>query len=228
MAEWFKNFVESSTNTKYVPLGSKCTLCDKKLNCLSTGFFSCNAVQLADGAICKTCQEKLMLLLQSKNQCLPLALQEKEPYFSMCVENIFATTQENAKTFLGECEIFCKETIAQQGNCSGMFRIEHINRIKPKATDVGIARAQKLKDKIVLYGYVQAGKFKKGDCIKIVDGMRVIDTKILEAYVYDCEENTLNANLKANMGKQQLNTWQKGWLCLDTETLINNTALVFV
>ena len=36
----------------------------------------------------------------------------------------------------------------------------------------------------------------------------------------DCEENTLEICLRANMGKHRLNTGERGWLVLDYEACI--------
>ena len=40
MATKFAKLVEWATDSKYIPLGSHCSLCDKKLGFFRTGFWS--------------------------------------------------------------------------------------------------------------------------------------------------------------------------------------------
>ncbi|MBQ2977827.1 MAG: hypothetical protein IJE17_10075, partial [Clostridia bacterium] len=47
MATKFAKFVEWATDSRYIPLGSHCSLCDKKLGFFRTGFWSINAGLLA-------------------------------------------------------------------------------------------------------------------------------------------------------------------------------------
>ena len=55
MGEKFKKWVEDGTESQYVPLGSKCDLCGRKLGFFSTGYWSCNTTHLYDGALCGQC-----------------------------------------------------------------------------------------------------------------------------------------------------------------------------
>ena len=47
--------VEEATESQYVPLGSKCDLCGRKLGFFATGFWSCNTRHLYDGALYSGC-----------------------------------------------------------------------------------------------------------------------------------------------------------------------------
>ena len=58
MGEKFKKWVEESTEGQYVPLGSKCDLCGRKLVFFATGFWSCNTKHLYDGKLCSKCAKK--------------------------------------------------------------------------------------------------------------------------------------------------------------------------
>ena len=42
-------------------------------------------------------------------------------------------------------------------------------------------------------------------------------TSVLEVYVYDCEENTLDVCLRINAEKHQLTADERGWLVLNYE-----------
>ena len=59
MSSGFRKFVEWATDSRYVPLGSLCSLCGKKLGFFRTGFWSTNACELTDGELCEKCTEKL-------------------------------------------------------------------------------------------------------------------------------------------------------------------------
>ena len=101
--------------------------------------------------------------------------------------------------------------------------------IVPTSLQVGIKRAKQLENKLVLFGFVQLGQFKKGDRVLICDNDGSREAAVLEAYVYDPEvpENNLEVMLKAHMGKQELSQWQTGWLILDDEeTVTDHTTVV--
>ncbi len=110
---------------------------------------------------------------------------------------------------------------------TAIFRHRNSCFIDPKATEVGVKRAKLLKDKAVVFGYVQLGQFRKDAPVKIIGrGNHIIETKVLEAYKYDCPENTLDVELKAHMGKQRVDQWQEGWLILDTEEKITPSCTI--
>ena len=102
---------------------------------------------------------------------------------------------------------------------TSIFRMRNATFIVPTALQVGVARAKRLNNKLVLFGFVQLGQFKKGDPVLILDGKQRRETTVLEAYIYDPDvpENNLEVMLRANMGKQCLKQWQQGWLVLDDE-----------
>ena len=94
---------------------------------------------------------------------------------------------------------------------------------------MGVVRAKRLNNKLVLFGFVQLGQFKKGDSVLLLNGDQKREATVLEAYVYapDVPENNLEVMLKAHMGKQCLSQWQSGWLVLDDEErVIDNTTVV--
>ena len=68
--------------------------------------------------------------------------------------------------------------------------------------------------------------FSKKDSVQLEQQDVSVDTTILEAYAWDCEENTLEINLRANMGKQRLSEGQQGWLVLDYENAVDEDAFV--
>ena len=103
---------------------------------------------------------------------------------------------------------------------TSLFRIEDAIRIEPTAIQVGVARAKRLKNKVVVFGTVERGSFSKNDHVQIQQDRGTDSTVILEAHVYDCEENTIDVCLRANMGKHQLNAGERGWLVLDYEACI--------
>ena len=83
-----------------------------------------------------------------------------------------------------------------------------------------------LKNKLVLFGFGQAGQFQKGDKVLILDDENRREAAVLEAYVYDCPENDLDVMVKAHMGKQRLTQWQTGWLILDDQEKVTGHTTV--
>lgn len=83
-----------------------------------------------------------------------------------------------------------------------------------------------MKNKMVVFGTVERGSFSRYDKGQIVQESDVVSTAIWEAYLYDCEENTIDLCLRANMGKHQLFPYESGWLVLDTEESVEVRNIV--
>jgi hypothetical protein len=78
MGKGFQKFVEFATDSRYVPLGSRCSLCGKRLGFFRTGFWSVNAAVLTDGALCPACMEKVQVLFQTRTQWMPDSVQKSD------------------------------------------------------------------------------------------------------------------------------------------------------
>lgn len=227
----FQKLVELGTDSKYVPMGKKCDLCGKKVGFLNTGFWSANAKWLRDGVICDCCYKKMELLSKFRNKWIPKDLSD-EPFFTAIINsNWHILDVKEAKAVLKAPEKLGKEELATIGPAyTSIFRMRKATFIVPTALQVGVVRAKRLKNKLVLFGFVQLGEFKKGDSVLILDGKQRREATVLEAYIYDTDvpENDLEVVLKANMGKQCLNQWQQGWLVLDDEEKVGGSTTVIV
>lgn len=219
---FMKKLVESGTDAKYVPNGKTCDICGKKLGFFATGFWSCNAPQYTDGVLCKHCDEKIKLLLTYAPSWIKKALRKESPYYGYSTVTRHSMNLSDLKLLLASAETFGKEELASHGEeFTSIFRHRKSTTIAPKATEVGIKRSKLLNNKTVVFGFVQLGQFRKDAPVKILTrDNRIIETKVLEAYEYDCPENTLDVELKAHMGKQCIAQWKEGWLILDTEEKI--------
>ena len=205
------------TDTKFVPRGTVCGLCGKKLGFLETGFWSINAKLRADGVLCGQCDEKINLLLKYRACWIKKELRKQPPFSLYKLSNVGSMDMEATKQYLEAAEAFAKEYMATLGyQYRAVFHARDHWYLEPKATDVGIFRVDKLRGRVAVFGLMQLGSLKKGDTVLVDTGKKTLETTVLEAYVFDCQENTLEVNLRANMGKQQLDRWQEGWLILDT------------
>ena len=226
----YQKFCEWGTDAKFVPHGKKCDLCGKNVGFLNTGFWSVNAKWLNDGVICDRCYQKLELLSKFRTRWLPAGLRREHPFSSLTGSSWHNLSVEDAKTVIEAPQKLGNEELVAIGSAyTSIFRMRDACFIKPKALQTGVVRAQKLNNKLVLFGFVQVGKFKKGDSVLILDGKERRGATVLEAYVYDRDvpENDLEVMLKAHMGKQQLSQWQTGWLVLDDEeTVTNHTTII--
>lgn len=227
MGSKFAKFVEFCTDSRYVPLGTRCALCSKKLGFFRTGFWSINAGKLADGVLCEKCNTQIERLLATKRDWMqPAALRKatwgefntrsKEEIPLKAVKEMFAD-KENADA---EC------LSGFGGSHTALFRIEEAVRIEPTALQVGIARAKRLRSKVAVFGMVERGSFSRHDVVHLKQQDASVDTTILEAYAWDCEENTLEIDLCANMGKHRLVEGKQGWLVLDYESDVDEDAFV--
>ena len=225
----YQKFCEWGTDAKFVPHGKKCDLCGKNVGFLNTGFWSVNAKWLRDGVICDRCYKKMELLSKFRNKWIPEDLSDKPPFDALTNGSWHALGVQEAKTVLEAPEKLGKEELAAIGPAyTSIFRMRNATFIVPAALQVGVVRAKRLNNKLVLFGFVQLGQFKKGDPVLILDGKQRREAAVLEAYVFDPDvpENDLEVMLKANMGKQRLNQWQEGWLVLDDEEKVGGNTTV--
>ena len=224
----YEKFCQWSTDATFVPHGKRCDLCGKKLGFLKTGFWSINTRHLADGVLCSRCYEKLEVLGQYSGKWIPKAHRKKVPFQAILKNSPLALTVQEAKTVLEAPTVFGQEELSAMGAAyTALFRMESACFIEPTPVQVGIARSKQLQNKLVLFGFVQLGQFQKGDSVLICGKESQRKATVLEAYVYDCPENDLDAVLKAHLGKQRLVQWQTGWLVLDdSEPVEKNTSVV--
>ena len=221
MATKYAKFVEWATDSKYIPLGSHCSLCDKKLGFFRTGFWSINAGSLADGALCEKCKARVEQLLATKREWMKASVLQKSSWNLFNTKNMHKMPLQTAKDMIAAKEAVDQESLAAFGSDkTSLFRIEDAIRVEPTAIQVGIARAKRLKNKVVVFGTVERGSFSKNSQVEIEQSNSTESTSVLDAYVYDCEENTIDVCLRANMGKHQLAAGERGWLVLDYESCV--------
>lgn len=218
MGEKFKKWVEESTEGQYVPMGSKCDLCGRKLGFFATGFWSCNTKHLYDGKLCSKCAKKIEALAKEMHQWMPQEQLKKWKRYadynwqSMSLEQVRALIALKEQNDNDQLE-------AYGGNAEALLQVQKTFRIEPKLLQVGIFRVEKLKNKMVAFGRVDQGVFRKGDTVRIDHGSVLTESSILEVYVYDPDvpENDFEVCLRASGGKQRLSEEQVGWLILDYE-----------
>lgn len=179
--------------------------------------------------ICDRCYKKMKLLSQYKTKWIPESLRIEPPFDALTNGSWHTLRVQEARTVLEAPEKLAKEELAAVGPAyTSLFRMRKATFIVPTALQVGVVRARRLKNKLVLFGFVQLGEFKKGDSVRILDGKHTREAAVLEAYIYDPDvpENDLEVMLKANMGKQCLKQWQQGWLVLDDEEKVGGSTTV--
>jgi len=218
MGKGFQKFVEFATDSRYVPLGSRCSLCGKRLGFFRTGFWSVNAAVLTDGALCPACIEKVQVLFQTRTQWMPDSLQKSDFWKYYGRKSWKSLSVDAAQKLLAAREQTENGILANYGSgADGLFTTRAVFRLEPTALDVGVLRAKKLRNKLVAYGVSDRGTFKKDDIVLVEHAEQRIRTRILEAYIQDCEENDLQITLRAHMGRQMLPEDKTGWLVLDLE-----------
>lgn len=227
----YQKICEWGTDARFVPHGKKCDLCGNNVGFLNTGFWSINAKRLNNGVICDRCYKKLELLSKFSSKWITKDLRKELPFSALTNGGWHALRVQDAKEVLEAPEKLGKEELAAIGPAyTSIFRMRNATFIVPTALQVGVARAKRLNNKLVLFGFIQLGEFKKGDSVLILDGKQRREATVLEAYVFDPDvpENDLEVLLKANMGKQCLKQWQQGWLVLDNEEKVGGSTTVVV
>lgn len=216
MGDKFKKFVEDGTDSQYVPLGSKCDLCGKKLGIFYTGFWSCNSKHVFDGVLCPKCAGQIEILCNEMQTWMPKEMYVKWRRFAKY--NWQSMSLEQVRTLLALKEENDRERLEAYGaNAEALFRVEDAFQIAPKPLEVGMFRVNKLKNRTVVFGRVDQGVLRKADAVRIDHEGQLTETSILEAYVYDPDapDNDFDVCLRASGGKQRLSENQVGWLILD-------------
>ena len=227
MSSGFRKFVEWATDSRYVPLGSLCSFCGKKLVFFRTGFWSTNACKLTDGELCEKCAEKLDRLIAAMPEWLREEPLQQSSWIQYNTHNWHNLTVKNANEMIAAKDQADQETLSAFGHDkSSLFRIVEVFQIEPNALQVGVARAKRLRSKVVVFGMVERGSFSRHDVVQLEQQDFSVGTTILEAYAWDCEENTLEIDLCANMGKHRLVEGKQGWLVLDYESDVDEDAFV--
>lgn len=223
MLSGFRKFVEWATDSRYVPLGSLCSLCGKKLGFFRTGFWSTNASKLRNGVLCVKYAKKVERLIASIPEWLKEDPLQQSSFIQYNTHNWHNLTVKNATEMIAAKEQADQETLSAFGrDKSNLFRIVEVFQIEPTALQVGVARDKRLRSKVVVFGMVERGSFSRHDVVQLEQQDFSVGTTILEAYAWDCEENTLEINLRANMGKRRLQEGEPGWLLLDYESPIGD------
>ena len=221
MATKFAKFVEWATDSRYIPLGSHCSLCNKKLGIFRTGFWSINAGILADGVLCAKCKEQVERLLATKREWMKASALRQASWYPFNTSNWHRMPLQTAKEMFAAKEAADQRQLAAFGNDkTSLFRIEDAIRIDPTAIQVGVVRAKRLKNKVVVFGTVERGSFGQNSQVEIEQSSGTESTSVLEAYVYECDENTIDVCLRANLGKHRLTAGERGWLVLDYESYV--------
>ncbi|MBR3872863.1 MAG: hypothetical protein IKJ26_01710 [Clostridia bacterium] len=227
MSSGFRKFVEWATDSRYVPLGSLCSLCGKKLGFFHTGFWSTNACKLADGELCEKCAENVDRLIATMPEWLKADMLQQSSWIQYKAHNWHTLTVKTAAEIITSKEQAVQEMLASFGNDKNcLFRIVEVVQIEPTALQVGVARAKRLRSKVAVFGMVERGSFSRHNVVQLEQQEASVGTTILEAYAWDCEENTLEVNLRADMGKHRLVEGKLGWLVLDYEGDVDEDAFV--
>ena len=190
-----------------------CPLCGGK-----AGLF--NSVALNDGTfVCETCAAKLRTRY-------PIETREKLDAFG----NVVYQSNGTVKTYiydalnelsLDEVRTAMAEQDAEASSAAGTlgpdfgasFTVgERIFRIAPKTLDVGMFRAKKLKDALVVEGVAHAGEFTKDDAVVLVHNGVRIPLTLLEAHAMGA--GGFETELRANLARK-VTAGKSGWLIVD-------------
>ncbi len=230
MGDGFKNFVESFNDCKYVPIGTRCGICGKKLNFFTTGLWSINVqrynLHLSDGVLCEACKGKAEHFIKTKKKWLSEELQEHDQWKKFDARNMDFYSVSDIKMLIEQKELSDKENISTfDGRGTGLFEICSSFGLEISAATVGVCRFNKINNKSVVFGTAEESTFQKGDRVKVYAQDLEYETTVLEAHRFDKETansqdmekiffDELSANLKMD---RKIKKNQQGWLILDID-----------
>ena len=230
MGKGFQKFVEWFSDCKYVPVGSRCSICGKKLNFFHTGFWSINVQNynghLSDGVMCTNCKEKAEQLIKTKKKWLGEELQALDQWQKFDARNMDFYSLSDIKMLIEQKELSNKSSISSCDNRgTGLFEIEDSFGLDINEFTVGVFRNKKLNGKTVAFGTSEQSTFQKDDRVKVYIEDLEFEATVLEAHRFDKETTNgrdmekiffdeLSANLKTD---SKIKKNQQGWLILDID-----------
>lgn len=214
MGERFRRFVEWGTSCKYVPLGTKCGVCGKKLGFFSTGFWSINAARVADGVLCARCRDRVIELLKRRDEWLDSGLPGAQACKRLSARYWYRLRTEQVTELFVLKEESDRRALGGNDGATALFRVVDVLTIRPGPLQVGVARSRRLNDRLVAYGIVDEGSFAKGEAVAIQGKSGMIETTVLEAYADD-GVNSFEELARANGMRRRVDEDQRGWLILD-------------
>ena len=230
MGKRFQKFCEWFNDCKYVPVGSRCGACGKKLNFFFTGFWSVNNQRynryLSDGVLCAKCKENAEHFIKSRKKWMSKELQAQDKWQRFDARNMDYYSVSDIKTLIEQKELSDKENIAAyDSRGTGLFEIRESFGLDINVITVGIFRYKKLKDKTVVFGISEENTFQKDDRVKVYVEDLEYETSVLEAHRLDKASvngrdmdavffETLGANLRMD---RKIKEGQIGWLILDID-----------
>lgn len=228
MGERFRKFVAqwATDSGRYVEVGARCCLCDRRLGFFCTGLWSTNARHLADGALCRRCHDRLRELVYHKHEWMS-AEQLTCARWKRCSDTTWQQmSAQTARELIALKEQRDQSILAACGpDAQALFRVQESFRIEPTAYQVGVLRARRMRGRAVVYGPVDEGVFRRKDAVRIHDGDAVFHAAVIEAYRDDLV-NSFQVHLSARGGRQRLTDGQTGWLILDWPEEISPGARV--
>ena len=226
----FQRFVEWFGECKYVPVGSRCSICGKKLNFFHTGFWSVNVQNynghLSDGVLCVACREKAEHLIKTKKKWLGEELQALDQWQKFDARNMDFYSLSDIKMLIEQKELSGKSSISSCDNRgTGLYEIEESFGLDINEFTVGVFRNKKLSGKTVAFGTSEQSTFQKDDRVKVYIEDLEFEATVLEAHRFDKEAangrnmekiffDELSANLKID---SKIKKNQQGWLILDID-----------
>lgn len=225
MGNLLRKYVENIEECKYIERGTLCGVCGRKLGFFYEGFWSVNSRDrhMIDGVLCGKCHKHFKDLIADKKWASKEVTEQPlwKKFTSLISDSYLA---EDIKWFFEVKEASDKEIISSYGSdACGLFRITNSFKTVPHPLQVGVVRAKKLNNKMVVYGKAEEGIFEKNNKVILdVDG-NVTETTVLESFVFDPEafkkhnmlenfNDTIAANLRYT---RKLKENKTGWLILD-------------
>ena len=172
MGKRFQKFCEWFNDCKYVPVGSRCGACGKKLNFFFTGFWSVNNQRynryLSDGVLCAKCKENAENFIKSRKKWMSKELQAQDKWQKFDARNMDYYSVSDIKALMEQKELSDKENLSTYGSeACGLFEIRTSFGANTHPLQVGIVRDKKLKNKTVVFGTSEESTFRKGDRVKV-------------------------------------------------------------
>lgn len=208
-----------------------CAICGEKLGKIKK-FVEQNYVHmLSDAAPCQECSLKLWRLLMYKKWWV-----EDEEYkqvigTSYNYRNDYSVPLEKAKEILVLRDTvnnrITSEVGLEQGNS---FVVQEVFKMPPRPA-IFILRARKVRNKMVVGGFILKGTIKKDDSVLLKVGASVKKVKILDVIpkgTLAFKKETFWSELEANIHNHTLTECNEGWMILDIEEQMNLEKGMFI
>ena len=208
--------LERARDPKYA---ESCAVCGEKFGKLQK-FTEIYEHMVYDAPCCQECSSKIRKLLMYRNTWVGEDEYMQTVGRSFNYKRSYCVPLEYVKKLTDLRDAVSSRTLSDVSMADGsVFAVDQVFKMPPKPP-IFILRARKVRNKMVVQGFMMKGQLKKDETVRLRIGGEVRSFKLLEVVPKRTEpfdRSQFFDELSANVHKHALKEGGEGWMILETE-----------